>query len=405
MKGRTPEPSDRIVSMDQFRGYTVAGMFLVNFLGSYAAIHPVLKHNNNYFSYADSIMPSFMFACGFSFRLTALRRIEKAGRLQFGHYLRRCLGLVLVSLVMYGFGTEIGHWSDWSASRLHVFLIKLVKADLWEVLAIIGVSQLLILPVIAASARVRAFAFAAMLLTHLLITYAFNWNFVYGGDNPLDAWLGTKGSTAWDGGFFGLLMWSAIMLAGSFAYDLVAAERTAAAPRLVRWGLGLMVVGYGLSCLSMVYDGESPSPPGKSAASPVWPPLGRLEGRSLSSLLAEAPLVQPPPPERRPLNYWMMNKKIVSLPFVVFSTGWALALYGLFIVPCDLLGWSIGLFRTFGQNALAAYLLHHLVEEAVHALVPKDSPLPAVLAGLAAFGLMTYLLVRGLERQGVRIRL
>src|SRR4051812_2138494 len=64
----------RIASMDQFRGYTVAGMFLVNFLGSYACIHPVLRHNDTYFSYADSIMPSFMFAVGFSFRLTYLRR-------------------------------------------------------------------------------------------------------------------------------------------------------------------------------------------------------------------------------------------------------------------------------------------------------------------------------------------
>ena len=43
----------RIVSMDQFRGYTVAGMCVVNFLGGLQAIHPVLKHNNNYFSYAD----------------------------------------------------------------------------------------------------------------------------------------------------------------------------------------------------------------------------------------------------------------------------------------------------------------------------------------------------------------
>ena len=66
--------------MDQFRGYTVAGMFLVNFLGGFTAIHSVLKHNNNYFSYADSIMPSFMFAVGFSFRLTYLRRMRRAAR-------------------------------------------------------------------------------------------------------------------------------------------------------------------------------------------------------------------------------------------------------------------------------------------------------------------------------------
>src|SRR5689334_3206353 len=69
----------RIVSMDQFRGYTVAGMCVVNFLGGLGAIHPVLKHNNNYFSYADTIMPSFMFACGFSYRLTALRRLDQSG--------------------------------------------------------------------------------------------------------------------------------------------------------------------------------------------------------------------------------------------------------------------------------------------------------------------------------------
>ena len=37
----------RIESMDQFRGYTMAGMFLVNFIGSYAAVHPVFKHHNN----------------------------------------------------------------------------------------------------------------------------------------------------------------------------------------------------------------------------------------------------------------------------------------------------------------------------------------------------------------------
>ncbi|HEX4071342.1 MAG TPA: heparan-alpha-glucosaminide N-acetyltransferase domain-containing protein, partial [Planctomycetaceae bacterium] len=97
--------------MDQFRGYTVAGMFLVNFLGGYAAIHSVLKHNNNYFSYADSIMPSFMFAVGFSFRLTYLRRRAQSSRLPtVWTYVRRSLALIVVSLVMYGFG---GHFKDW----------------------------------------------------------------------------------------------------------------------------------------------------------------------------------------------------------------------------------------------------------------------------------------------------
>ena len=67
--------------MDQFRGYTVAGMFLVNFVGGLAAFPEVLKHHNGhpYFSYADTIMPSFMFAAGFSYRLTVLRRLGQQG--------------------------------------------------------------------------------------------------------------------------------------------------------------------------------------------------------------------------------------------------------------------------------------------------------------------------------------
>lgn len=49
----------RIRSMDQFRGYTMAGMFLVNFVGVFSAVHPLLKHHNTYNSYADTIMPHF----------------------------------------------------------------------------------------------------------------------------------------------------------------------------------------------------------------------------------------------------------------------------------------------------------------------------------------------------------
>src|SRR5579872_7156408 len=103
----------RILSMDQFRGYTVAGMFLVNFLGGYAAIHPVLKHNDIFFSYADSIMPSFMFAVGFSFRLTYLRRREQMSAARTAWtYFRRSLTLVVISLVMYGFGGEFHKWAQ-----------------------------------------------------------------------------------------------------------------------------------------------------------------------------------------------------------------------------------------------------------------------------------------------------
>ena len=83
-------------SMDQFRGYTVAGMFVVNFVGGLAAFPEVLKHHNGlpYFSYADTIMPSFMFAAGFSYRLSALKRFRaRADFRAYRHFVVRSLAL------------------------------------------------------------------------------------------------------------------------------------------------------------------------------------------------------------------------------------------------------------------------------------------------------------------------
>src|SRR5690349_9215139 len=94
----TPALSQRIVSLDQFRGYTMAGMFLVNYLGAYDEwVAPVLLHHHNYLSYADTIMPQFLFAVGFSFRLTFGRRALTQGvSAAYWHAIRRILGLFLV---------------------------------------------------------------------------------------------------------------------------------------------------------------------------------------------------------------------------------------------------------------------------------------------------------------------
>ena len=95
--------TNRIASLDQFRGYTVAGMFLVNFIGSYAATPIIFTHKNTFCSYADTIMPQFFFAVGFAFRLTFGRRAQSEGLARaYGHVVRRLLGLALVALVVYG---------------------------------------------------------------------------------------------------------------------------------------------------------------------------------------------------------------------------------------------------------------------------------------------------------------
>jgi hypothetical protein len=110
-------------------------------------------------------------------------------------------------------------------------------------------------------------------------------------------------------------------------------------------------------------------------------------------------------PEVRKENYWMMGKRVVGLTFTLFASGFAFALYGLFVWASDVGGATLGLFRTFGQNPLAAYIIHHIVEESILTLVPKDAPLWWCLVGLAVFFGITYLFVRHLERQNIYLRL
>jgi predicted acyltransferase len=402
----TTSGTRRIASLDQFRGYTVAGMFVVNFLGGLAAIHSVFKHNNTYFSYADSIMPSFLFAAGFSYRLTILRRLEQVGpRAAYGRAVLRSLSLVLVSLALFGLGSDFGSWSQMTGGNVREFVAKLLKASLWEVLAIIGVCQVLTLPVVAARPLVRVLTMAAFLSTHVVLSYLFNYEFVYGRPNGMDQYWGTAGTRAWDGGFFGPLMWSVPMLGGTLAIDVVSGEGAGARPfrRLAGWGAGLMALGCALSCLTTLYDVKS-SDPVEYPVSPVLPPLRDLGATPRGSLLADPPFVKPPP-EVRAVNYWMMDKRVVTGSFTLFSTGFAFALYSLFVWVCDWGGQGLEMFRILGQNPLAAYLLHHPVEKTVRACVPEDSPLWWCLIGLLIFFTITMLFIRYLDRHKMFIRL
>ncbi len=108
---------------------------------------------------------------------------------------------------------------DESGSRREI-RAELLKANMWEVLAIIGAVQILLLPWIALRTRYRLLAILAAGLLHVGLSWWFNYDFVYGHPNGLDSFLGTSGKRAWDGGIFGLLSWSEIMLSGTIAYDL-----------------------------------------------------------------------------------------------------------------------------------------------------------------------------------------
>lgn len=425
-----PGGTARIVSLDQFRGYTVAGMFVVNFLGIYSAAHYGLKHNDRFFTWADSIMPSFMFICGVSYRLSVLRKLTQRGALKtYAGVVKRSLALVLVSLVMYGFGRHLPGWDEVNAESVKMFVANILKADLWEVLSIIGMCQILLIPFVGKSFGVRLVAMIGFSLLHVAISGWFNFWFVYG--KPVwmdDVFFGLIGRRAWDGGCFGIISWSVPMLAGTLVYDLLSAKGPARSivPLLVS-GILLMGVGYGLSGLSRLYDVregatvatypgpgpgdyDGPEPPESFAdtnfaASPVLPPFQNAGGRAFTDLLGDPPFLPIPPPDQRKINYWMMDKRMASQSFMLFATGFGITLYVVFILACDLGGVAVPLFRTFGTNALAAYAIHHAVELLVHQVVPEDATVWPVTIGFTVFFLITWMMVRFLEKNKIFIRL
>jgi predicted acyltransferase len=408
------ESPGRIDSLDQFRGYTVLGMFLVNFVGSFGACHFVLRHHNTFVSYADTIMPQFFFAVGFAFRLTFGRRVQRDGSaVAYARFVRRLLGLILIALVVYTVNRPADSWEQLRGMTWLEIFGEALKRDWFQTLMHIAVTSLWILPVIHRSARIRLAFLLSSAAIHVCLSHVFYFGWVTNG-NPNGV----------DGGPLGFLTWTIPTLAGSFACDWVTGlTRRGCVVRLLGWSLTLMLAGYLLSCGTRFYDiDEQQRMEGsvaKVAERPVLPNQqqrvnwrSRLEARGASEILTEAPFVPPPHPDGRlgdsylfrQWNYWMMSQRGGTLSYLTFSAGFSMAVYLLFLLACDFAGWRLGVFRTFGTNALAGYVLHMLVDAAITPFVPRDSPAWYMWSMCALYMLIVYVLVRSLEKSNIYLR-
>ena len=374
-----PRPdAARFASLDQFRGYTVLGMFLVNFVGSYAAVRavaPVLGHHHTYCSYADTIMPQFLFAVGFAYRLTFLRRAASHGtKSAYVHALRRNLALLLVAFAVHSVGSNWQSWND--EKQMETTLLRWAKQDFFQTLGHIAVTSLFVLPVIAARPGVRiGFAIGAGAL-HLGLSFVTYYRWVNTPPNGVD------------GGPLGFLTWCIPLLAGSLAFDLVSTtgSRGKLIGRLLIAGFAIMAVAYGLSCLRL---------------SPADLDQGKY---AVAFEITEPPLVHVDlkPPTN---NLFTMSQRSGSVTYPLFGAGFSLAVLALFVLICDIGGLQLGIFRTLGSNALAGYIIHGLVNSAVKPFVPKDAPLGYVLGGWAVSLALCYAFVRHLEKQRLFLKL
>jgi hypothetical protein len=357
------EPSPRLVSLDQFRGYTVLAMVFVNFAGGYEHIPKTFGHHHVYCSFADTVMPGFLFCVGMAMRLTFLRRAATDGtRAAYVKAVKRSLGLIFVGCVVYHFTGGFKKWAEVGEGYFGTFLLNTIKRGPFEALTHIGVTAMFVLPVIGANVVVRFLYLVAAAAGHVWASNEgyYEWNL--------------KQPVGIDGGPLGFLSWSIPLLIGSIATDALSRPRGDWVQ--ITTAIGWMVVAYSLA--------------GRN----------NLAGNSL-------PLVHPADIEslRLHANYWTMSQRAGSITYTLFGAGFSLALFALFRLVVDGFGFRWAYLDLLGRHALVAYVAHDLCMGMVKPFVPKDSPTWYVLLGFGVvLGCLT-LILRYFDRNKFQVRL
>lgn len=130
--------SGRLMSLDVFRGMTIAGMLLVNNPGTWSAIYPPLKHAAWHgWTPTDLIFPFFLFIAGVAMTFSFGKlRDQGAPRGQvMGKAAKRSLKLILLGLILQSYPW----WSyDYSTlrfpgvlQRIGVVLLAVTPVVLW----------------------------------------------------------------------------------------------------------------------------------------------------------------------------------------------------------------------------------------------------------------------------------
>ncbi|HEX2750301.1 MAG TPA: hypothetical protein VHM91_20005, partial [Verrucomicrobiales bacterium] len=259
-------------------------------------------------------------------------------------------------LIFHQSGDVWRAWPELKGAGWSGFFSLDVWGPAFQTLVHIAVTSLWLLPVIGRSARVRVVFAGVSAGLHLWISSAFWFDLV-------------AVKRVIDGGPPGFLTWSLPAVAGTLVYDALSGGWKM--PRLAVWGCLCMMAGYALSCLS---NGGG------------W---------------AAPPFTSNPNPQ----DMWTMSQRAGSASYQLFAAGFSIALYSVFRVLCDFRGWRLGLFNDLGSNALAAYLLHNLVMDALLKFAPKDSPAWwALSAGVLHF-LLVWWMVRWLNAKKLYLRL
>jgi predicted acyltransferase len=108
--------NQRLLSLDVFRGATIAAMILVNNPGSSkTAYAPLLHAEWHGWTFTDTIFPSFLWIVGVAMTLSFARRVERGDsrRMLLLHVLKR-------SAIIFALGLLLAAWRKFDFSTLRI---------------------------------------------------------------------------------------------------------------------------------------------------------------------------------------------------------------------------------------------------------------------------------------------
>jgi predicted acyltransferase len=308
------KPSERLLSLDVFRGITIMGMILVNNPGTWSAIYPPLEHAEwNGCTPTDLIFPFFLFIVGVAISYSLSKRKAQAGDMKslYLNIFRRGailfgLGLILAS---FPFGLLFGHHFSLDTIR--------IPGVLQRIAVVYMISSILFL-----STNTK---FQYWFTGSVLVIYAMIMSFIpvpgighanFEPTTNLEAWLDRLilGSHIWSGSKFwdpeGIL--STIPAIGSamlgiFTGNWLRSEKdqTTKTVWLFVWGSVLMVAGW------------------------VWS------------------------------GWFPINKNLWTSSYVLYTAGLALNFLGFcyWFIDVKKITWWIKPFQVYGMNAITVFFL------------------------------------------------
>lgn len=398
MSEKAPAIQSRIASIDQYRGYAIFGMLLVNFFGHFKTewikIWPEgglkdafmfvfgeqLHHHNEFMTYADTIAPIFMFVVGLGMRLSWIRREAKVGAAAARKSIaKRYMLLVLIAFAIY---------QGW----------------VWDALMNIGLAGLLALLIVDRKPAIRIAYALGLILAYQLIfsnTSYGEWLLRMGSYGrelqwPLITTLiplrGELFDVPINGGLIGHWSWAMMIVFGTIAYDIMATRNAKTiVSGLLLCSLALTIAGWGVRAVaSKSYYAKAEPYAAACMVEGNWEPANRILSKSpnIFSRLAEgnpqaeaaleannaqalfaaaedtlrgiAAMPETPP---RAGNEWVFSKNYMTAPFAFWATALCLLhLLGFYFV-CDILKFNVPGMTVFGLNPLFIYIFQSLTLE------------------------------------------